>query len=602
MKYNSKNMDFEVYVHLHDLHKILSRYQKDSAFDEEMNRHLELIRTKRYRVAVLGEFSRGKSSLINAMLGNAILPADILPATATINRVTFGLDPYVEIIYKDGEREQIATDAMVQYVTKLTENSERKAALIEEAVVYYPTVICQNHIDIIDTPGLNESEDMTFLTRSQLDKVDAAIVTISALTPLSKTEKDLILSLLKSEEIGYLIFAVSFIDKLDEEDVEIVLEHIRKQIRQLTVGLEEEYGADSELAGKAHRILDVPELYGISARKALKAFETNNNRLLKESRFPDFQKALYRILTRQQNVNAIYKTLRMMLGTGKQLGEWYQQSLWEMNENLGIIQEKYRRLEEFCCEETAMLPCMISMKMEQFTELWDPIDLDRRYRVSCVNALGNVQEDNDRAIEEALTECERRINEITSDYLEMVIQMIRPKILAAMNEFENKREKKLCCILEPADREMTDSLRQRMREYKRRTETMEAQIPTPFYYKRPDVAQIRHYNYITDLQRQYKEHMKEVKSCFDQMYGMLKENAEKTVFEDEADQRKILEAYRKYIHNVMTDKMLYERQYVNHQEEIQEIFDFCTDMMQEIVGQTGDNSDELVTIQQSQNR
>src|SRR6476660_5374268 len=44
-----------------------------------------------FRIAVVGEFKRGKSTLINALMGREILPADVLPCSATVNRVTYGL-------------------------------------------------------------------------------------------------------------------------------------------------------------------------------------------------------------------------------------------------------------------------------------------------------------------------------------------------------------------------------------------------------------------------------------------------------------------------------------------------------------------------------
>ena len=46
-----------------------------------------------FEVAIVGEFKRGKSTLINAMLGQEVLPADVLPATATLNRVTYSTEP-----------------------------------------------------------------------------------------------------------------------------------------------------------------------------------------------------------------------------------------------------------------------------------------------------------------------------------------------------------------------------------------------------------------------------------------------------------------------------------------------------------------------------
>ena len=52
-------------------------------------------------VAVVGDFNRWKSTFINALLGKAILPADVLPASTTLNRVTYGLEPSAKLRYKD---------------------------------------------------------------------------------------------------------------------------------------------------------------------------------------------------------------------------------------------------------------------------------------------------------------------------------------------------------------------------------------------------------------------------------------------------------------------------------------------------------------------
>ena len=60
-----------------------------------------------FEVAIVGEFKRGKSTLINAILGQEVLPADVLPATATLNRVTYSKDPYVVVEYKDGSSEKV---------------------------------------------------------------------------------------------------------------------------------------------------------------------------------------------------------------------------------------------------------------------------------------------------------------------------------------------------------------------------------------------------------------------------------------------------------------------------------------------------------------
>ncbi|MGN1101019.1 MAG: dynamin family protein, partial [Huintestinicola sp.] len=73
-----------------------------------------------FEVAIVGEFKRGKSTLINALLGQEVLPADVLPATATLNRVTYSKDPYVVVEYKDGSTEKVDINHLADYVTKLS--------------------------------------------------------------------------------------------------------------------------------------------------------------------------------------------------------------------------------------------------------------------------------------------------------------------------------------------------------------------------------------------------------------------------------------------------------------------------------------------------
>ena len=124
------------------------------------------------------------------MLGQDVLPADVLPATATLNRVTYSEEPYVQVEYKDGRSERVDIDQLENYVTKLTMESEEVAETVKEATVYYETDFCRNNVDIIDTPGLNDDEQMTNVTLSILPQIDAAVFVISANSPFSQFEKD----------------------------------------------------------------------------------------------------------------------------------------------------------------------------------------------------------------------------------------------------------------------------------------------------------------------------------------------------------------------------------------------------------------------------
>ena len=85
-----KDIEFELYGNLIQMKNILSYYNVEDEIIGDLAECSELIKSKKYHVAVVGEFRRGKSSLINAILGLKVLPADVTPTTATINRITFG--------------------------------------------------------------------------------------------------------------------------------------------------------------------------------------------------------------------------------------------------------------------------------------------------------------------------------------------------------------------------------------------------------------------------------------------------------------------------------------------------------------------------------
>ena len=84
---------------------------------------------------------------------------------------------------KNGKSERVDINKLEDYVTKLTAESEERAETVKEATVYYDTEFCKNNVDIIDTPGLNDDDQMTNVTLSILPKIDAAVFVISANSP-----------------------------------------------------------------------------------------------------------------------------------------------------------------------------------------------------------------------------------------------------------------------------------------------------------------------------------------------------------------------------------------------------------------------------------
>ncbi len=260
---------------------------------------LKRIKADSFTVAVVGEFKRGKSTFINALLGKEILPADILPCSATLNRVKYGLSPSVKIVFKDGREESIPIDKLTDYVTKLTPESEKNAELIKEALVEYPVPYCNNNIQIIDTPGLNDDAKMTEVTLSVLPQVDAAILVIMAQSPLSEYERDFLENKLLTNDLGRVIFVVTYIDRFNRpEDANRVIASIKSSIHKYVLQrAEEQHGKNSPEYEVYLKKIGEPKVFGISSYQYLEGKQQNDSALIAQSRFSDFAVALEKFLT-----------------------------------------------------------------------------------------------------------------------------------------------------------------------------------------------------------------------------------------------------------------------------------------------------------------
>lgn len=251
-----------------------------------------------FSVAIVGEFKRGKSTLINALLEKDVLPTDVIPTTATLNKVTYSVTPFVRIEYNDGKIEDIEIDKLNEYVTKLTPESEKIAQTVKIATVYYPVNYCKNGVTIIDTPGLNDDEAMANVTLAVLPQIDAAIMVMMAGSPFSQYECDFLENKVITSDLGRVLFVVTGIDLYDEDDAQKILNVIKKRITESVLAkAKKTYGEGSRDYEAYQRKLGSIHVYGLSAKKALKAKQKGDPDMLAKSHFPEFEAALERFLT-----------------------------------------------------------------------------------------------------------------------------------------------------------------------------------------------------------------------------------------------------------------------------------------------------------------
>ncbi|MBD1927486.1 dynamin family protein [Trichocoleus sp. FACHB-90] len=206
---------------------------------EQVEQASQKLSSQRFRVAVVGEFSQGKSTLLNALLGEEIQPVREIPCSGTVTVLRYGEQKRVICRYKDKREEEIPFE---QYKIKAAISEE--AALdcvsdelarsdIEEIIFEHPDLeLCRSGVEIVDSPGLNEHPDRTAITQQLLKDTDAAIFLINASRPLTQGERDLIQDLKtqlnggKADEAANNLFVVvNFMDLLRSENG-------RQQVRQ----------------------------------------------------------------------------------------------------------------------------------------------------------------------------------------------------------------------------------------------------------------------------------------------------------------------------------------------------------------------------------
>lgn len=311
-----QNMVAQVNTSLIELGKICKRLNLEEN-QKDLNKCREKLASHKFAVGVMGEFKRGKSTVINSMLEKEIMPADIMPCSATMNRVTYDLQPHVELIMQDGTVKNIPVEQLENYVTKLTSENESRASLVEEAIVYYPCRFCQNGVDIVDTPGLNDDERMNRISEEVISKLDAVIMVITPDNPFSMSEAEFVRNKLMVSDLSRLIFLVNKIDTVRKiQDRQRVVQGIKEKIQgSVLEKMAEIYGEGSKEYQDAKMKMGNIRIYPISALDALEGKIEGDQQLIEQSGTLPFEEALTCMLTEERGamelgtpLNAIQRT------------------------------------------------------------------------------------------------------------------------------------------------------------------------------------------------------------------------------------------------------------------------------------------------------
>lgn len=175
----------------------------------------------RLRVLVAGEAKRGKSTLVNALLGRPLLPSGVTPLTAVATTVRYGEDPHAEVRFADGHEEKHALAALDDLVTERGNPRNRRGIAAVTAFVDAP--VLAGGVELVDTPGTGSVFTWdTDAAHQALETMDAAVFVLTADPPVSASEREL---LARVGELSVRTFAVlNKVDHLDAAGLEEAVE------------------------------------------------------------------------------------------------------------------------------------------------------------------------------------------------------------------------------------------------------------------------------------------------------------------------------------------------------------------------------------------
>lgn len=265
----------------------VSSSRGDDKIHENLQEISEKLAGNHFHLVVLGQFKRGKSTFINSLLGEKVLPTAVVPLTSIVTLIKHGEREAIEVVFINGQRKTISRDQLADYVTERGNPSNEKS--VKHVEVSYPSDYLKDGVFIIDTPGVGSTfENNTEITYNYLPKVDAALFLLAVDPPISQSE----ITFLKDvkQYVEKIFFIQNKIDYMDEEECQESMVFSEQVI-------EETIGSDNI------------RIHPLSAKLALEGKQTNSKKRLKESRLPEFDKVLGDFLLKEKGKTVLCSAL-----------------------------------------------------------------------------------------------------------------------------------------------------------------------------------------------------------------------------------------------------------------------------------------------------
>lgn len=273
----------DLYSLLQLAHRHFARTPELAELSPEAGRLVEIL-DRPLLVTVMGEFNAGKSTFVNALLGEEVAPMGITPTTATINILKYGAERKGRVVYLDDTARDVEWKDVPALLKGLRAEEAKRIRVVE---VLYPLETLQR-VNVVDTPGLNSIHPEHEATARRFIAEADAVVWLFSVDQAAKATEGAALDKIKAE--GKKILGVlNKIDRCTPEELEQIRAHVTRSV-----------GDELETV--------VP----FGARQALQARRTGDEALLAQSSYPSLAATLEeRFFSRARAIQREAATLRL---------------------------------------------------------------------------------------------------------------------------------------------------------------------------------------------------------------------------------------------------------------------------------------------------
>jgi small GTP-binding protein len=178
-----------------------------------------LLQGPRNRVAVVGSFNVGKSTLVNHLLGDEIIPTSSLPNTSQAVRAIAGERPEIRVTWPDG-RDELCDIAAANWAN--LQPSDDAAAPTSIVVTLDQEWLRAYRLELVDTPGLNEDIGRFAIARDIAMQSDVVILVVSADAPFSMTERAFLEEEVLARHVPAVNLVVTRLDHAEGQEREVL--------------------------------------------------------------------------------------------------------------------------------------------------------------------------------------------------------------------------------------------------------------------------------------------------------------------------------------------------------------------------------------------